>query len=433
MQLTSTPETPDAPQTPEAPEALPDSGPSLWSRMNHPAVAAAIAFLGWLAYALTRWQVWAKGHLILFTVAGSGSWHGGHAYTHPHQLPPGFMVADPNSAGYDGQFYYRLALNPFNWSKTAYGITMDEPYRYTRIGYPLLAWLASFGQHSLVPLVLVGLNLLGVAAMAYLGAMFAREYGHHALWGLLFAAYFGLAISVGRDTPEPIAEAFMLPGLLAYRRERWVLTGALFAFGAITRETILFAPFAIAVFRLVAIARRKARPGIVDVAWLAPIVAYGLDELAARFVLKGYFPHSGVAADITRNLSPTPFGAMIDAVKVAILGMHTQPHFYGIVLLEYATLFAFIAAGLAVITVTTAPMYERVGFVFFIVQLALASSQIWGSTFGDGRSMLEPYLFALILLLATPRRYLNTYRLAAIGAVAVPALVMVVRRRIPNM
>ncbi len=76
-------------------------------------------------------------------------------------------------------------------------------------------------------------------------------------------------------------------------------------------------------------------------------MAYGLDERAAKFVLKGYFPHSGVAADITRNLSPTPFGAMIDAIKTAILGMHTQPHFYGIVLLEYATLFAFIVAGLA--------------------------------------------------------------------------------------
>ena len=87
-------------------------------------------------------------------------------------------------------------------------------------------------------------------------------------------------------------------------------------------------------------------------------------------------------------------------------------------------------AGFAVIFVTTAPLWERIGFVFFVVEITLASNQIWGSTFGDGRSLLEPFLFALILLLATPKRYLNTYRLAAIMAVALPALAIVVRRRI---
>ncbi len=64
----------------------------------------------------------------------------------------------------------------------------------------------------------------------------------------------------------------------------------------------------------------------------------------------------------------------------------------------------FVLAGLAVIAVTTAPAHERVAFVFFVLQLGLLSSQIWTSTFGDGRSLIEPYLMALVLLLATPRR-----------------------------
>ena len=124
-----------------------------------------IAFLGWLGFALARWQIWAKGHLSLFIMAG-------HVYTHRAQLPRGLLLVP--SAGYDGQFYYRLALDPANWHATAFGITMDQSYRYTRIGYPLLAWIFSLGQHQLVPVVLVALNLLGVAAMALLGGMFAR-------------------------------------------------------------------------------------------------------------------------------------------------------------------------------------------------------------------------------------------------------------------
>ena len=40
----------------------------------------------------------------------------------------------------------------------------------------------------------------------------------------------------------------------------YLLAAALFTFGAITRETILLAPAAIAVTRLIAMARRRAHP-----------------------------------------------------------------------------------------------------------------------------------------------------------------------------
>jgi hypothetical protein len=394
-----------------------ERAPSLLARADHPAVPGVLAFLGWLGYALARWQVWADGHITLFIMAG-------HTYTDPARLPHGVLRV-PN-AGYDGQFYYRLALDPANWSKTAFGITMDQSYRYTRIGYPVLAWLASFGQHQLVPVVLVAINLLGVAAMAVLGGMFARESGRHALWGLAFAAYFGLVISVGRDTAEPLAEACMLGGLLAYRRARPALAAALFAYGGITRETILFAPAAIAVTRLVAMARRRARPGLADLTWVVPAVAYGVVELAVHFVVRGEFP---LVANGNRNLGQ-PFMAMVDALRFEIRHISTA-HLgvMDIALLEYATLGVFIFAGLAVLFLTTAPVHERLAFVFFVLQLGLLSGQIWTSTFGDGRSLIEPYLLALILLLATPKQYLSWRFLGLIVACALPVLLVVARRR----
>ena len=376
-----------------------------------------IAFLGWLGFVLARLQIWAKGHLSLFVMAG-------HVYTHRGQLPRGLLLVP--SAGYDGQFYYRLALDPANWNATAFGITMDQSYRYTRIGYPLVAWLVSAGQHQLVPAALVAINLVGVAAMAMLGGMFARESGRHALWGLAFAAYFGLVISVGRDTAEPLAEACLLGGLLAYRRGRYVLTTGLFAFGAITRETILLAPAAIAVTRLIAMARRRTGPGLADLTWVVPAAVYGLLEVAVHFVVKGEFP---LLANSSRNLT-VPFTAMVDALRYDIAHINTG-HLgpTDIDLLEYATLGLFILAGLAAGWVTTAPAHERLAFVFFVLQLGLLSSQIWTSTFGDGRSLIEPYLMALILLFATPRRYLSWRYLSLIAACAVPALLVVTRRR----
>jgi hypothetical protein len=398
-----------------------ERAPSLLARANHPAVPGVLAFLGWLGYVLARWRIWANGHITLFIMAG-------HTYTNPAQLPRGVLRVP--SAGYDGQFFYRLALDPANWNKSAFGITMDQSYRYTRIGYPALAWLGSFGQHQLVPVALVAINLLGVAAMAVLGGMFARESGRHALWGLAFAAYFGLVISVGRDTAEPLAEACMLGGLLAYRRTRPVLAAVLFAYGAITRETILFAPGAIALTRLVAIARQRVRPGVADLAWVVPAVVYGVVELAVHVVVKGEFP---LLANGNRNLA-VPFTAMVDALRFDIHHINTA-HLgvIDIALLEYATLAVFIFAGLAVLFVTTAPVHERVAFVLFVLQLGLLSSQIWTSTFGDGRSLIEPYLLALILLLATPKRYLSWPYLSLIAACALPALLVVARRRILHM
>jgi hypothetical protein len=391
--------------------------------LNRPLVPGVLAFGGWLGFALARWQIWAKGHLSLFIMAG-------HVYTHRGQLPRGLLLVP--SAGYDGQFYYRLALAPANWNATAFGITMDQSYRYTRIGYPALAWLLSLGQHQLVPVVLVVINLLAVAAMAVLGGMFARESGRHALWGLAFAAYFGLVISVGRDTAEPLAEACMLGGLLAYRRgsrRMYVLAAAAFAVGAITRETILLAPAAIAVARLIAMARRRtteASPGLADLVWVVPAAVYGLLEIAVHFVVKGKFP---LLANSSRNLT-VPFTAMVDALKYDIAHINTS-HLspIDISLLEYATLAIFIFAGLAVLFITTAPAHERIAFVFFVLQLGLLSSQIWTSTFGEGRSLIEPYLMALVLLMATPRRYLSWRYLSLIAAFAVPALLVVARRR----
>jgi len=394
---------------------------SLWSRLNHPLVPGIIAFLGWLGFALARWQIWAKGHLSLFIMAG-------HVYTHRAHLPRGLLLVP--SAGYDGQFFYRLALDPANWHATAFGITMDQTYRYTRIGYPILAWIFSLGQHQLVPVVLVVVNLLGVAAMAVLGGMFARDAGRHALWGLAFVAYFGLVISVGRDTAEPVAETCMLGGLLAYRRggtRMYLLATALFAYGAITRETILFAPAAIAVTRLIAIVRRRANPGLADLTWLGPAVAFGLVELAVHVAVKGEFP---VLANSSRNLT-LPFTALVDALKYNAAHLntaHLSP--IDIAMLEYATLAIFILAGFAVLWITSAPGHERLAFVFFVLQLGLLSSQIWTSTFGEGRSLIEPYLMALVLLVSTPRRSLPWAYLGMIAACVLPALAVVARRRI---
>ena len=162
--------------------ASPRASAGRLARLDRPALAALIALAGWLVFAAARLAGWAHGQLSLFIASGT-------RYSHPALMFP--RIAHVKGKGYDGQFYYRFAFDPFNWHVTAYGITIDHPYRYTRIGYSVVAWLLSGGGHGrLLPLALAGVNLAGVAAMAWLGGVLARQSGRHALWGLLFAAYF---------------------------------------------------------------------------------------------------------------------------------------------------------------------------------------------------------------------------------------------------
>lgn len=412
-------------------------GPVL-ARLDYPAVTGLIAFFGWLAFVLARWQVWANGHISLFIMSGV-------KFSHPALMSP--HISHVTKAGYDGQFYYRLALNPFNWHTTAYGITMDHNYRYTRIGYPLVAWILSLGQHRLVPTVLVVINLICIGIVGWLGGRFARESGRHALWGLLFVAYFGLVISIGRDMSEPLADACMLGGLLAYRHSRYVLAALLIAYGAITNEPILVLAVAIALTRLYQMYRRRARPGLPDLVWVLPGAAYVVLQGIEHVLVKG---RVGGAADVTANLT-WPFKAMLPGLYRDFHRMSwTHLGMYDINLIEFIALAIVVLAGLLVLRSTTAPLQERVAFVgFVLVEMVLASGQFWDSVFGDGRTYIDAYLLAVIMLLATPSRATSTAdgsrkfgvfsadrivvtnkRLAWLTVVIVAALIVVVRRRI---
>jgi hypothetical protein len=428
---------------PAASERSAGGGPLL-ARLNNPIPVGLIGFIGWLIYVVLRWQVWAKGHISLFIMSGSNGKVSDPAKMFPH-------ISHVPSTGYDGQFYYRFALNPFNWNPTAYGVTVDHNYRYTRIGYSLVAYIISLGGHGrLLPTVLVVVNLICVAIMAYLGAKIARESGRHALWGLLFVAYFGLVISVGRDTSEPLADACMLGGLLAYRHSRYVLAALLVAYAVFTNEPILVLPVAIAIVRIYQFWLKRAKPGKPDLIWVLPGAVYVLLQLAEKVVVKG---KSGGASDITSNLT-LPFKAMVPALYRDVKDMSwTHLGLYDYNVIEFIALAVVIVAALAVIRSSTAPLVEKAGFVgFVLVELVIASGQFWDSTFGDGRTYIDAFLMAVIVLLATPAgtiagtarsahasvtgrifaedRVITNRRLVWIFAPAVVVLILVARRHI---
>jgi hypothetical protein len=386
-------------------------------RTDQPAVAGLIALLAALGFALARWQTWAHGNISRFILVGIH-------FAKPAQLPPGVAVAP--TYGYDGQFFYRLALNPLDLSKTAYGIRMDRPYRDMRIGYPALTWLFSFGQHFLVPAVLVAVNIAAVGAIGYLGGIFARDSGRHALAGLLLPGYFGLVTSLSRDTAEPLAAACLLAGLLAVRARRPVLAALLLAYGALTRETVMVAVAAIAVMRVVGVLRRGQRPGRDDLVWVVPTGVF----VAWQVVVKAATGSIPLLADGGRNAG-TPFIAPFQAFTSNLAHINThQFDQYDLWFLEIAILALFTIAALASLRSTSAPVHERLAFVLYLIEICVVTPSTWGSLDADLRSFIEVYLLAVIILLGAPRRSLGARLLPLLAALTLPALIVVTQKRL---
>ena len=179
-------------------------------------------------FVVLRWRVAAHGKLGNFVVAGS-------RYASSTRVPSDLPVG--TGSGYDGQFYYRLALDPFDLARTAFGIRLDSFSRVERMGYPFLAWLVARGQHASVPLALVVVNVIACGIVALAGGLLARSAGRHALWGLMFAGYWGYLWTLGRDLTELTAAAFVLLGLAAMVRQAPILSGVALLCATVSKET----------------------------------------------------------------------------------------------------------------------------------------------------------------------------------------------------
>ena len=169
------------------------------------------------------------------------------------------IVVQPHSDGYDGQFYYRMALAPFKYQTPAFGVQFDNPaWRTQRIVYPVLAWAAAFGRADLVPLTLFLVNLLGIGAMAFLASRLTGLLNLPVLTPLAVMLWPGFIVSLTHDTTEIIACAFVLGALDMYLRGRIAGYAVLAALATLTRETSMVFFFGIFCCELIAAVRSAA-------------------------------------------------------------------------------------------------------------------------------------------------------------------------------
>ncbi len=361
---------------------------ALSNRADHVLVPAALAAVGGTVFVLARLFVVAKGDISRFVMAGRD-------FVNPAAAPAGLHVFA--GTGYDGQFYYRLALDPANLHKTAFGVTLDAGFRIQRIGMSALAWLASGGQHRLVPDALVAVNLAALVILAWLGGIIAKDAGRHAAWGLFIAGFWGFLFSIGRDLPEVVASCFLVGGLVALRRSRPVLAGVVLACAVLTLETTLDVVIAVGLVALVqVVVRRSRRPGRSDVAWLLPVLAFVGWQLTG-WAVTGTLP---MRADTGDNIGIP----VVDMVGAAV-------HYLARISSAGSLLWLGEFFVLAVVTLYAAwslvrsrvPIWEKTAWVIaFLVAISLARGIWYGRA--DFRGFEDLYVLSAIVLVGSRHR-----------------------------
>lgn len=203
------------------------------------------------AFVALRWAVAADRDLSCFALVGS-------AYADDPSV-----CVQPGT-GYDGQFSYRLAVDPTSLSGTAGGVTLDSPLRLQRVLYPWLAHAVALGQDRYVPVALVLVNVLAAGALAALGIALARRAGRPAAAGLLPVAFFGFVTTIGRDLTELVTATALVGAVVAWERDRRWTAAAALAAAALSRESAYLLAMAFALGELL---RHRSWRGV------APLIA----------------------------------------------------------------------------------------------------------------------------------------------------------------
>jgi hypothetical protein len=325
----------------------------------------------------------------------------GDQFVNPaHLLSP--IIVKPHSAGYDGQFYYRIALAPLHLQLDAYGVRFDSAaWRVQRILYPVLGWAAALGRPEFVPASLFLINLAGIGVIAFTAVRLTERLSLPAHVSLAVVLWPGLITSLTHDTTEIVAAAFLFAAVEAYVAQRLILFTVLIALATLARETSILFVAGVLCFELMDAVRchskhaRWHRPAIIALA-LLPFLLW-------REVQSLVLDQAPPVSDIKRNLG-WPFVGFLETMRDGLVGEGP----YGKLLVSRAYLLGTVAL-LAIFCAAVAIRIPRVllssrgalaaGWVPIMALMVLLSWEPWTAYF---RAFTECYLIGCLIMACRP-------------------------------
>jgi len=358
-----------------------------WARLDSPKFTLAIVVIAYAVFLDLRLSK--NDHdFSAFVTAGD-------LYVNPATAPDNLRILR-DSAGYDGQFYYRLALTPFTSERSDLGITLDYPaYRQQRIVYPLLAWGLSLGQPGLVPVSLLVVNFLALCAIAWLGSKYAQMVQLHAIWGLAFALFAGFLLALSRDTAEIAEIGFLLGSAVCLRQNRQVLAAALLALAVLTKETALVTAFGILI--ALAIRQKRTRSRTLWFPAITPILAYVLWQSWLNHIWNST---SVTETTVSANIGMPLVGLSHFVQSILPVGGHLQL----VWLIELLLAATFMMAVMWALHQSEAPRLIKASWLLYVALMLSLTQAVWVEDWAFLRVLSEFYLLGIMILLESESR-----------------------------
>lgn len=331
------------------------------------------------------------GDVTAFIVAGD-------KFVEPEQLDRPLLTQ--GRSGYDGQFYYALAMNPLPEIRTVRGVSIDQPaYRQQRILYPLLVWILSLGGRPwLVAEMMVLVNWAALCWLGWLGAVYARTLGRHALLGLVVPLFPGFLMSLSRNLTEIVETAFLCAALVAYARHRHGRASLYLGLAVLGKETALVTVAAAGVcFGLSLLARTfrprwhlMALPAFFYAAWQAQIrYTWGRFSVTPRIVT------------LSVNVSATAANPVQRLLRILA---NAPPDLQRLWSIELAALAALAALVILTLIWSRAPLLFKVAWAFYLA-LGMSLQHYYGGDWAFMRALSEFYVLGVMILMAARGRW----------------------------
>jgi hypothetical protein len=165
-------------------------------------------------------------------------------YPHSYfgRMPPHLVIHDSN--GFDGQYYYFMALNP----------DLDDidtnPAFLQRILYPILTVVFSLGVKQIFPIMMLLINFASAILSCCILLLFLRKYKASPLLALLCAINVGFLIAILRNLTEPLMMLLIIASIYFLDKKEYVISSIFLSFALLTRELAFTVYAAILLFFL---------------------------------------------------------------------------------------------------------------------------------------------------------------------------------------
>jgi hypothetical protein len=261
----------------------------------------------------------------------------------------------------------------------ALGFASEIPYRYGRMGLPLLAWLFAFGRPALVAWTLIGINLGALTAIPGLASVLLDEYGAPPQAAAFILVLPAFVVLYGNVFSDPLLIVLLLLAFLLDARHHHGTALALLAYAVLVKEIAVLALFPM-LWR--AVRRHKWRD--------------------AGIVTSAVAPYAAWCIWLRWRVGEFPFFAQTQARKGA-LGLpfvafhHTMAHPSGHDTVLLATVMATIVLGIAGAWFARGTQIGGLAAVYTIVSVSLGSEPL--RLFGEGlRVLLLAQVFGVLAL-----------------------------------